>query len=188
MTPYEALYGQAPPQHLLYLAGSSTVDCVDRSLQQQEVARHLLRYHLKRAQDRMKHFADRRRSDHTFQVSDWVYLKLQPYRQHSLRKLVKVGTMAYTLQLLTESRIHPTFHVSQLKCHVGKQLVQSTLPLEGLDGMIPKEPIHVLDRCMVKRDNQVFTEVFIEWANTFPKDATWEVLHELRQWYPAFDP
>lgn len=151
----------------------------------------------------MKHFADQR-SDRSFQVGDWVYLKLQPYRQHSLRKLInqklspkffgpflvkaKVGTVAYTLQLSTESRIHPTFHVSQLKRHVGKQPVQSTLPLEGHDGMIPKEPIRILNCRMVKRDNQVVTEVLVEWVNTFPKDATWEVLHELQQWYPAFDP
>ncbi|KAA3452528.1 BSD domain-containing protein 1-A-like [Gossypium australe] len=79
MTLYEALYSQPPPQHLPYMVGSCTVECVDRT------DRKLLQFHLKRAQNRMKHFVDCIRSDRTFQVGNLVYLKLQPYRQHSAK-------------------------------------------------------------------------------------------------------
>lgn len=53
-TPYEALYGQIPPHHTPYLAGASLVTKVDRSLQHREAARQLLKFYLRRAQDRMR--------------------------------------------------------------------------------------------------------------------------------------
>jgi hypothetical protein len=45
---------------------------------------NVLRQHLHRANNRMKHFADGKRTDRSFQVGDWVYLRLQPYIQSSL--------------------------------------------------------------------------------------------------------
>lgn len=72
-TPYEALYSQAPPLHLPYLADSSNVATVDRSLQNRETMRKLLHFHLKRAQERMRQIANKKRSDRSFEVGDWVY-------------------------------------------------------------------------------------------------------------------
>lgn len=40
----------------------------------------LLSGNLFKAQERMKMFADRKRTVREFQVDDWVFLKLQPYR------------------------------------------------------------------------------------------------------------
>lgn len=87
-TPYEALYGQPPPFHLPYLAGSSAVAVVDRSLQHREAAIKLLKFHLRRAQDRMKQQSDNHRSDREFEEGSWVYLKLQPYRQHTVTRVL----------------------------------------------------------------------------------------------------
>ena len=39
---------------------------------------------LQKAQERMKIFADKKKSDRVFQVGDWVWLKLQAYRQMSV--------------------------------------------------------------------------------------------------------
>lgn len=87
------------------------------------------------AQERMKAYADKGRTDRYFEVGDWVYLQLQPYRKSSvvLRKNLKlgaryfghfqiiaeIGTVAYKLKLPTTSKIHPVFHVSQLKKKMG---------------------------------------------------------------------
>ncbi|KAA3452986.1 Transposon Ty3-G Gag-Pol polyprotein [Gossypium australe] len=203
-TPYAALYGQDPPLHFPYLAGASSVASVDRSLQHREAMCRLLKFHLSRAQDRMKQMADHRRSERSFQVGDLVYLKLQPYRQHSLRHfknqklspryfgpfpiVARIGTVAYRLQLPESARIHPTFHVSQLKKHVGSAVHASTLPPMGSDRALLKTSIRVLDRRMVKQGNHAGVEVLVEWADTFPEDSTWENLDSLRRQFPTFDP
>lgn len=43
-----------------------------------------LQHHLARAQNHMKQISDSKRTPQSFQVGDEVYLKLQPYAQHSV--------------------------------------------------------------------------------------------------------
>lgn len=115
------------------MAGDSIDEEVDRSLVTKELKTQLLRFHLHRAQQRMQSLANKRRSDRQLQVGDWVYLKIQLYRQttvsnQSFTKLSakfygpyqviqKVGPIAYKLLLPPQIFIHPTFHISQLKLY-----------------------------------------------------------------------
>ena len=152
----------------------------------------------------MKQQADKKQSDRQFDVGDWVYVKLQPYRQTTVaykrclklstkffgpyQVLAKVDSVVYKLALPEGARVHPIFHVSQLKLHVGSAYTQSQLPLLDETGTLVKEPISILDRRMVKENNQAVTEVLVQWRNTFPEDSTWESLHTLQQLYPHFHP
>lgn len=81
MTPYEVVYGQPPPQHLPYLPGESKVSVVAKCLQERENMLLILKFHLLRAQHRIQQFADQHRKDRNFEIGDYVYVKLQPYRQ-----------------------------------------------------------------------------------------------------------
>lgn len=63
-----------------------------------------------------------------------------------------------------------------------------TLPPIGLDGGLLKLPVRVLDRRLVKQGNQAAVEVLVEWAVTFPEDASWEKLLDLQCQFPTFDP
>nr|GFA81466.1 Ty3/gypsy retrotransposon protein [Tanacetum cinerariifolium] len=70
----------------LYSPGQSKVDSVDRSLAAREAIRQMLQFHLERNQTRMKAIADLHRTDRGFEVGQWVWLKLQPHRQITVRK------------------------------------------------------------------------------------------------------
>lgn len=57
---------------------------VDNWLRERAAITKQLRENLSQAQERMKYYANKGRSEREFAVGDWVYLKLQPYKQTSL--------------------------------------------------------------------------------------------------------
>ncbi|GJU62053.1 retrotransposable element Tf2 [Tanacetum coccineum] len=63
------------------------------TLQAREQALNLIKFHLTRAQDRMRSLANKGRSDRTFEVRMWVYLKLQPHRQVTIRQAEPIAIL-----------------------------------------------------------------------------------------------
>ena len=61
-TPFEIVYGIPPSIHVPYLGGLSKVEAVDRTLKAREDAIQTVKFHLLRAQNRMKQQADKGRS------------------------------------------------------------------------------------------------------------------------------
>ncbi|GKE50979.1 ty3-gypsy retrotransposon protein [Tanacetum coccineum] len=53
-TPYEMVYGQTPPLRVPYVRGESKVEAMDRTLSSREEVIEVYKFHLRRAQDRMK--------------------------------------------------------------------------------------------------------------------------------------
>ncbi|GKE59768.1 retrotransposon-related protein [Tanacetum coccineum] len=126
------VYDQPPNVHLPYLAGTSSIEEVVRTMQAREQAIAMLQFHLKRFQERMKNMANKHISDRNFEVGMKVNLKLQPYRQTTVRQgthhkfgakfygpfliIAKVGKVAYKLQLPKDSQIQLVFHVFEKLC------------------------------------------------------------------------
>ncbi|KAL4297251.1 hypothetical protein GQ457_12G025690 [Hibiscus cannabinus] len=146
MTPFRALYGRDPPTLVSYVDGGSLNPQVDTALRDRDEILRELKHNLFQAQLRMKNQADKRRREVELTVGDWAFVRLQPYRQLSLRmnrnqKLSprffgpykvaqRIGPVAYKLELPDSTRIHPIFHISQLKQCKGQPLHQVTpLPL-----------------------------------------------------------
>ncbi|GJX28484.1 retrotransposable element Tf2 [Tanacetum coccineum] len=191
-TPYEAVYGKPPPVHIPYIGGESKVDLVDKTLSEREEAVEALKFHINRAQSRMKSHADKGRTDRKFDCGDWVFLKLQPHRQVSLRQgkqnkflpkffgpfkvIQRIGEVAYKLDLPSNSHIHNVFHVSQLrKCrHPNPDQTSGTLPPCDSSGVFLVEPLTILDRRMAKKGNGMEIYVLVQWTNGTIEDATWE--------------
>jgi hypothetical protein len=158
-----------------------------------------LKQHRVKAQSRMKRYADLKRSERHFAVGDWVYLKLQPYRQvtakgkkgnHKLNfkfygpfeVISKVGRVAYHLNLPNGSLIHPMFYVFQLKKKVRSTVkIHSKLPLIGPEGKLQIWSEAILKRRIVMRDNVVAVEVLIQWANLLVEEISWEEYDKLVQ-------
>lgn len=100
----------------------------------------------------------------------------------------KVEKEAYRLLLPLRSKGHPTFHVSQLKKHVGHATTQASLCVVDDHGAWVKEVVRILDHRIGKRGNMATIEVLVEWINSFPEDATWETWSKLKVTYPQFNP
>lgn len=202
-TPFEAVYGQAPPLHLPYLPGESKIAVVAKCLQDREDMLLMLKFHLFRAQHRMQQFADQHRTDRSFEIGDYVYVKLQPYRQKSVvlrsnQKLApkyfgpykivdKCGEVAYKVDLPPTSQIHHVFHVSQLKQMIGTATTSTELPTTLTDVFL-KEPESILERKMVKRQGRAATKVLVKWKNLPVDEASWEFLFEITRKFPDFQP
>jgi Chromo (CHRromatin Organisation MOdifier) domain len=74
------------------------------------------------------------------------------------------------------------FHVSQLKKKVGLGTnLLAKLPLIGPKGTTLLNPIAILDRRVVKKNNAVAVEILVEWANLPVEEATWEDYHFIRE-------
>ena len=115
MTPFEVVYGISPPNLLLYIPSTTKVQAVDEYLRDHSTILRELQHNLNLARNRMKTQANQHCREVHFQVGDFVYSKLQPYRQSSVtfrgslklaprffgpfEILAKVGLVAYRLTL-----------------------------------------------------------------------------------------
>lgn len=200
-TPFCALYGHQPRYFGVSDTSVPVVADLHQWLQERRMMTDLLRQHLSRAQERMKTFADRKRSERSFVPGDWAFLRVQPYIQTSLGRranaklafryfgpyqiLAPVGNQAYRLQLPDNAKIHPVFHVSQLRAGAPPSSpVHEELPLIDDESQPLQIPEQVLDKRRARRCNNSIDEVLIKWSDLPSSLATWENELELRERFP----
>ena len=68
------------------LRENSKVQGVEYHIQHQQQVLQILKDNLNLAQNRMKQHIDQHCSERSFDVGDWVFLWLQPYKQMSLKQ------------------------------------------------------------------------------------------------------
>jgi hypothetical protein len=202
MSPFEALYGRKCRTPLLWsevgersLFGPALIKDAE-----EQVAK--VRENLKTAQNRQKGYADNRRRDLTFEVGDYVYLKVSPIRGtrrfqvHGklapryvgpYKILSRVGTVAYKLALPAEmSDIHDIFHISQLRKCLRVPEEQIPLEVEGLqqDLQYKERPIRILDVTTRQTRRTAVRFCRVQWSNHTEAEATWEREDELKKEFP----
>jgi hypothetical protein len=204
LSPFEVVYGVPPPSLLSYVPGTTKIQVVDDLLRSRSELLCELRLNLNVARDRMKMQADQSRKDVVFNVGDYVYLKLQPYRQNSVnfrrslkqsprffgpyRVLARVGSVAYRLELPVGSLIHDVFHVSLLKKHVGTLAPASpVLPPISKDSTLLPQPEAILDKRIIQKGRyRPRKELLVKWVGAPVEDATWENQWRFSRSYPEF--
>jgi hypothetical protein len=127
------LYGYHPPSITSPLRVKSKVQALEDRIQHQQGIIHLyLKENLAITENKMKQQEDQRRNERNFEVKDWVFLKLAPYKKMSLKKqnkdnklapnyngpykmLHRIGSIIYRMELSPLSCACMVFHVSFLK-------------------------------------------------------------------------
>ncbi|GJW33269.1 hypothetical protein Tco_0053301 [Tanacetum coccineum] len=154
------------------------------------------------ARKRQKSYADLKRKPMEFQVGDKVLLKVLPWKGvvhfgkrgklnpryvGPFKVLKKVGVVAYKLELPEElSRVHNTFHVSNLKkCHADEPLA---VPLDGLhlDDKLHfvEEPLEIVGREVKRLKRSRIPLVKVRWNSKRGPEFTWEREDQFKKKYP----
>ncbi|GJY77534.1 putative reverse transcriptase domain-containing protein [Tanacetum coccineum] len=131
-----------------------------------------IKQRIQAARDCQRSYADVRRKPLEFQVGDLVMLKVSPWKGvirfgkrgklnpryiGPFKVLAKVGTITYRLELPQQlSRVHSTFHVSNLKKCLSDEPLAVPLDEIHIDDKLRfvKEPVEIMDRG-VKRLKQI---------------------------------
>lgn len=202
MSPFEALYGRKCRTPLFWdQTGERQVFGPEVIREAEEQVREI-RKNLQVAQSRQKSYADTRRRELTFEVGDFVYLKVSPVR--GLRRFKvkgklapryigpfqiqrRIGEVAYQLELPPQlSDVHNVFHVSQLKKCL--RVPEEQIPMDELDvneDMTYEEyPVKILETRVRITRNQRIPMCRVQWKHHSESEATWEREEDLKAEFP----
>ncbi|GJU67679.1 putative reverse transcriptase domain-containing protein [Tanacetum coccineum] len=199
--PYEALYGRKCRSPVCWAEVGEAQLTGPELIQETTEKIVLIKQRMQAAQDRQKSYADRKRKPMEFEVGDRVMLKVSPWKGvvrfgkrgklnpryvGPFKVLAKVGKVAYRLELPQElSRVHHTFHVSNLKkCYADEPIV---MPLEGIhvDDKLQfvEEPVEIMEREIKRLKQSRIPLVKVRWNSRRGPEFTWEREDSFKQKY-----
>ncbi|GJU99985.1 putative reverse transcriptase domain-containing protein [Tanacetum coccineum] len=200
--PFEALYGRKCRSPVCW-AEVGEVQLTGPEIVQETTERIIqVKQRMQAARDRQKSYADLKRKPMEFEVGDKVMLKVSPWKGvvrfgkrgklnprfvGPFKVIKRVGDVAYKLELPEElSRVHNTFHVSNLKkCHADEPLA---VPLDGLhfDDKLQfvEEPIEITDREVKRLKRSRIPLVKVRWNSKRGPEFTWEREDQFQKKYP----
>lgn len=152
----------------------------------------------------MSHQANKKRTDVQFNIGDLVWVKLQPYRQHSIRGrhsshklskryygpfsiLEKIGNVAYKLQLPPNSKIHNVFHVGLLKKCTAPPTEQTEWPSDFINNCPLLKPDTIIRSRSILRSGTLIPQVLVKWKGQDENEATWEDTTQFQADFPEWN-
>ncbi|GJV12992.1 putative reverse transcriptase domain-containing protein [Tanacetum coccineum] len=200
--PFEALYGRKCRSPVCW-AKVGEAQLTGPDLIQETTEKIIqIKQRIQAARDRQKSYADLKRKPMEFQVGDKVMLKVSPWKGvvrfgkrgklnpryvGPFKVLERIGSVAYKLELPQElSRVHNTFHVSNLKkCYSDEPLA---VPLEGLhvDDKLQfvEEPVEIMEREIKRLKRSRIPLVKVRWNSRRGPEFTWEREDSFKKKYP----
>ncbi|GJT24230.1 putative reverse transcriptase domain-containing protein [Tanacetum coccineum] len=200
--PYEALHGRKCRSPVCWAEVGEAQLTGPELIQETTEKIVLIKQRMQAAHDRQKSYADRKRKPMEFEIGDRVMLKVSPWKGvvrfgkrgklnpryvGPFKVLAKVGKVTYRLELPQElSRVHHTFHVSNLKkCYADEPLV---MPLEGIhvDDKLQfvEESVEIMEREIKRLKRSRIPLVKVHWNSRRGSEFTWEREDSFKQKYP----
>ncbi|GJU79951.1 putative reverse transcriptase domain-containing protein [Tanacetum coccineum] len=175
--PFEALYGRKSRSPVCW-AEVGEVQLIGPEIVQETTEKITqIKQRIQAARDRQKSYADLKCKPIEFQVGDRVILKV----------LENIGSVAYKLELTQElSRVHNTFHVSNLKkCYADEPLA---VLLDGLhiDDKLhfDEEPIKIMDSEVKRSKRSRIPIVKVRWNSRRGPEFIRERKDQFQKKYP----
>nr|GFB23240.1 putative reverse transcriptase domain-containing protein [Tanacetum cinerariifolium] len=199
--PYEALYGRKCRSPVCWSEVREAQLNGPKLIQETTKKIVLIKKRIQAAQDRQKSHADLKQNRMEFEVRDSVMLKVLHWKGvvrfdkqgklnlryvRPFKVLTKVGKVAYRLELPQElSKVHHTFHVSNLKkCYADEPLV---MPLEGIhvDDRLQfvEEPVEIMEQEIKRLKRSRIPLVKVRWNSGRGSEFTWEREDSFRKKY-----
>ncbi|GJT67530.1 putative reverse transcriptase domain-containing protein [Tanacetum coccineum] len=200
--PFEALYGRKCRSPVCWaevrdaqLTGLEIIQETTKKIIQ-------IKSRIQAARDRQKSYANVRRKPLEFQVGDKVMLKVLPWKGvirfgkwgklnpryiGDFKVLAKVGTVAYRLELPQQlSRVHSTFHVSNLKKCLSDEPLAIPLDEIYIDDKLHfvEEPVEIMDREIKRLKQSPIPIIKVRWNSRRGPEFTWEREDQFRKKYP----
>ncbi|GJV53626.1 hypothetical protein Tco_1449367 [Tanacetum coccineum] len=159
-------------------------------------------HRLQASHGQQRSYADKRHKPLEFQVGDKVMLKLSPWKGvirfdkrgklnpryiGPFKILAKVRTVAYRVELPEKlSRVHSTFHVSNLKKCLSDEPLAIPLDKIHIDDKLNfiEEPVKVMDREVKCLKQSRITIVKVHWNSRRGPEYTWECEDQMQKKYP----
>ncbi|GJR60995.1 putative reverse transcriptase domain-containing protein [Tanacetum coccineum] len=200
--PFEALYGRKCRSPVCWTEVGEAQILGPELIQETTEKIIQIKQRMQAARDRQKSYADLKRKPMEFQVGDKVMLKVSPWKGvirfgkrgklnpryvGPFKVLERVREVAYKLELPEElSRVHNTFHVSNLKkCHADEPLA---VPLDGLhlDDKLHfvEEPLEIVGREGKRLKRSRIPLVKVRWNSKRGPEFTWEREDQFKKKYP----
>ncbi|KAL0854273.1 hypothetical protein Bca101_059425 [Brassica carinata] len=203
MSPYEALYGRPCNTPLCSTEVGERRMFGSPIAQETRIKLETIQTNMKKVQNRQKKYADESRREVTFEIGDWVFLKVTTQKGKDrfgrVGKLAvrfigpykiigKVGEVAYRLDLPEDMHLHPVFHVSMLRKHIRLPSVVEPERIEELKTNLtyPEGPIRLGERCVRKLKNREIAQVQVFWGRQNMIHVTWEDEERFKANHPEF--
>ncbi|GJU28048.1 putative reverse transcriptase domain-containing protein [Tanacetum coccineum] len=200
--PFEALYGRKCRSPVC-LAKVGDAQLIGLELIHETTEKIVqIKQRIQAAHDRQKSYVNVRRKPLEFQLGDRVMLKVSPWKGvirfgkrgklnpryiRPFKVLAKVGTVAYRPKLPQQlSRVHSTFHVSNLKMCLSDEPLAIPLDEIHIDDKLRfvEEPVEIMDREVKQLKQSRIPIIKVRWNSRRGPEFTWKRKDQFRKKYP----